>query len=218
MNNINRLILTKSHEFNVANDFQMRQITGTGITYRFDKNGNYLGPQNNEDDGNYIYVVDSNSEPHPISGCLNPLSSSNVYPQSGASFEGSELDESAFKYLSDKTSVEWAYCYTSGQSGGLITTNNEQHTVGLPEDAVTFMQRGYNSIMHNHSQDLTGSGYTRDESIEYNKRPSEADKGMLEQYGFTNARIYNEIDKKEYEYDETNESQETYRSSQGWDW
>lgn len=218
MKRLNAFIKTNSCSICLLNDSQMKGIIGGGINYYFDRNGNFLEPEETDEDNNYIFIQGSSVDPHPLSGFISMLSPSTTYPQSGASFGGDDIDADVFKYLSRNTNVEWAYCYSTEHPGGLITTQNDAHSIGLPENAETFMQRGYNSIMHNHSQNLSGLGYTHDESVEYNRRPSDADKEMLEYYGFENASIFNEIDDNEYPYDATDESQETYRQNQGWNW
>ncbi len=158
--------------------------------YCFDESGILIGTY--PSDQNIISVKGTDME---LNGDFGFLMISGTV-QKGA-FTGSALDKSVFEFLANHTNVEWAYCYQSGSTGGVLMTSNEEHRAKLLEKTDFYQLNGYNCYAHNHSQ--TQKGYEEKFRI-YNSYPSEEDVGRIGTYGFIHAEIYNESDGKYYDY------------------
>ena len=89
--------------------------------------------------------------------------------------------------------MEWAYCYKEGEEGGYLVTSNDANKVGISENKESFLERGYDNVMHNHAQRMENSGYAMWSVKYYNSLPSKADIDWLKDYGFTTGHIYNEL-------------------------
>ncbi len=160
--------------------------------YCFDESGLLVGEY--PSDQNIIEVKGSEMRLDGDFGYL--VISGNV--QKGA-FTGSALNKGVFEFLANHTNVEWAYCYQSGSTGGVLMTSNEKHEADLLDNADFYKLNGYNCYTHNHSQ--MQRGY-RKQFIQYNSYPSQYDIDQMKKQGFLHAEIYNETDGHYYSFHE----------------
>ncbi len=165
--------------------------------YCFDESGILIGTY--PSDQNIISVKGTDME---LSGDFGSLMISGTV-QKGA-FTGSALDKSVFEFLANHTNVEWAYCYQSGSTGGVLMTSNKEHESDLL-DKKFMNDNGYNCYVHNHSQ--TQKGY-EELFRRYNSYPSQADIDRMKDYDFQHAEIYNESDGRYYDYHKRSRVQE----------
>ena len=194
----------KKHCEILDDEMQVKTIGG-GIKYYFDNQGHVVFQESIEGDNDVISIGNRTME---LSGPLGLMESSTE--RSGIAFDGEGLNRDVFKFLADNTSVEWAYCFTDGENGGFLATYNDEHSVGITEDPDDFATLGYDSVIHNHSQFMSGSGYELYKIKEYNGLPSEDDIEWLRSYGFPSGIIYNETNGQFESYTEDSDTQEDY--------
>ena len=182
----------------------LQMLVGGGTKYFFDEHGNITGTETIAGADDVIYVNGNNMS---LSGSMGLKEPAEGGQQSGVTFTGSALSPEVFKFLADNTDVEWEYCFKKGESGGLLTTSNSKHSVDIPDEAKA-SKTGYDSLMHNHSQTLDDSGYPKYQIKEFNSCPSRNDKEKLHELGIGSGTIYNEVDGKFYDYNQSSDTQE----------
>lgn len=175
-----------------------------GDRYYFDQEGNYLRTEQSSDN---VIIIGNNQM--ILSGTLDGLGSGNG---SGVSFTGSGVSAQLFAFLAQNTTVEWAYGYNSGETGGLIGTSNLKHSV----DVGSGIWDGYDTIAHNHGQ--TSNVLSQSELAEFNGLPSQADIDYLIKKNFASGVIYNETTGQMCPYDRYSTTQEEWLEQHGYDY
>lgn len=190
-------------EMPVLDSKELLSIIG-GDKYYLDQQGHYLRTEQSSDN---VIIIGSNQL--TLSGALNGLDSGNG---SGVSFTGAGVSDQLFAFLSQNTTIEWAYGYNSGQAGGLIGTSNQEHGVDLGSG----IWNDYDTIAHNHGQ--SNNGMSKSELEEFNGCPSQADIDYLIRNNKESGAIYNETTGKMCPYDKYSTTQEEWLQQHGYEY
>lgn len=199
-------------EMPVLKETEMCQLIG-GDKYVFDEKGIVIDII--EDPHNYFVVMKGGEE---VSiGIGNDFKATCHVGATGANFEGTAINRDVFEFMAKNTNVEWGLCtYGTSKPGGYLATSCKENTVEIDTDRVK--EEGYTNLYHNH-----GNGVDPNKSREFKEifnNPSETDlktADELEQGGFKEFYVYNEIYEDYNYYNSKSKSMEQDAKEKGYD-